>query len=91
MFAIAFQPFYLYHTSYTGMAAVKEHYDMVRLPSHEVQRNWGEVQDRARIEPVIVTSKGRDRIVMLSPEEYLPLGSAVTGKSCCRGILAMRI
>jgi len=46
---------------------------MVRLPSHEVQRNWGEVQDRARIEPVIVTSKGRDRIVMLSPEEYLRL------------------
>jgi PHD/YefM family antitoxin component YafN of YafNO toxin-antitoxin module len=27
----------------------------------------------ARIEPVIVTSKGRDRIVMLSPEEYLRL------------------
>lgn len=43
---------------------------MVRVPSHEVQRNWGEVQDRALVEPVAVTRKGRDRLVMLSWHEY---------------------
>lgn len=46
---------------------------MVRLPSNEVQRNWGRVQDLALIEPVIVTSKGRDRLVMLSSGEYTRL------------------
>lgn len=43
---------------------------MVRFPSHEVQRHWGRVQDIALVEPVTVTSKGRDRLVMLSQEEY---------------------
>jgi hypothetical protein len=43
---------------------------MVRLPSHEVQRHWGRVQDIALVEPVTVTSKGRDRLVMLSSDEY---------------------
>ncbi len=43
---------------------------MVRLPSHEVQRQWGRVQDMALVEPVTVTSKGRDRLVMMSPDEY---------------------
>lgn len=43
---------------------------MLRLPSNEVQRNWGKAQDRALIEPVAVTSKGRNRLVMLSWDEY---------------------
>jgi PHD/YefM family antitoxin component YafN of YafNO toxin-antitoxin module len=46
---------------------------MIRLPSHEVQRQWGKVQDMARMEPLTVTSKGRDRLVMLSWEEYARL------------------
>jgi len=43
---------------------------MVKFPSHEVQRHWGRVQDIALVEPITVTSKGRDRLVMLSAEEY---------------------
>ncbi len=43
---------------------------MMRIPSHEVQRNWGRVQDMALSTPVSVTSKGRDRIVMMSWDEY---------------------
>ena len=46
---------------------------MVRLPSHEVQRQWGRVQDMAIVEPVTVTSKGRDRLVMMSSDEYARL------------------
>ena len=46
---------------------------MVRLPSHEVQRQWGRVQDMALVEPVTVTSKGRDRLVMMSSDEYARL------------------
>ncbi len=48
---------------------------MIRLSSHEAQRHWGRVQDMALIEPVAVTSKGRDRIVMLSFDEYQRLKS----------------
>lgn len=44
--------------------------DMVRVPSHEAQRNWGRVQGMALSNPVSVTSKGRDRIVMVSWDEY---------------------
>jgi hypothetical protein len=40
------------------------------MPSHEVQRHWGEAQDIALVEPVAVTKKGRDRLVMLSWQEY---------------------
>lgn len=46
---------------------------MLRLPSHEVQRQWGRVQDMALVEPVTVTSKGRDRLVMMSSDEYARL------------------
>jgi hypothetical protein len=48
----------------TGMTSPTE-FEMVRLPSHEVQRQWGRIQDIALVEPVTVTSKGRDRQVML--------------------------
>jgi hypothetical protein len=44
--------------------------DMVKVPSHEVQRNWGRVQDMALSGPVAVTSKGRERLVMVSWDEY---------------------
>lgn len=43
---------------------------MLRFPSHEVQRNWGRMQDMAIVEPVTVTGKGRNRLVMMSWDEY---------------------
>jgi PHD/YefM family antitoxin component YafN of YafNO toxin-antitoxin module len=43
---------------------------MVRVSAGELQRQWGRVQDMALAEPVTVTCKGRDRMVLLSTEEY---------------------
>ncbi|HEX3919368.1 MAG TPA: type II toxin-antitoxin system Phd/YefM family antitoxin [Caulobacteraceae bacterium] len=39
-------------------------------PAHEVQRHWGEVSDRALREPVVITSKGRPRHVLMAYDEY---------------------
>jgi hypothetical protein len=44
--------------------------EMVRVSAADLQRQWGKVQDMALAEPVTVTCKGRDRIVLLSVEEY---------------------
>lgn len=46
---------------------------MVRVSSGELQRQWGKIQDLALGEPVTVTCNGRDRIVLLSSDEYLRL------------------
>jgi hypothetical protein len=43
---------------------------MVRVSAAALQRQWGRVQDMALAEPVTVTCKGRDRMVLLSIEEY---------------------
>ncbi|MBZ0262961.1 MAG: type II toxin-antitoxin system Phd/YefM family antitoxin [Hyphomicrobiales bacterium] len=43
---------------------------MVRVSAGELQRQWGRIQDMALAEPVTVTCKGRDRMVLLSTEEY---------------------
>jgi hypothetical protein len=43
---------------------------MVRISAGELQRQWGRVQDLALAEPVTVTCNGRDRMVLLSTEEY---------------------
>ncbi|MDO8353666.1 MAG: type II toxin-antitoxin system prevent-host-death family antitoxin [Aestuariivirga sp.] len=43
---------------------------MVRVSAGELQRQWGRIQDMALAEPVTVTSNGRDRMVLLSTEEY---------------------
>ena len=43
---------------------------MVKISSVEFQKNFGRYQDTALTEPVTVTRNGRDRIVMLSVEEY---------------------
>jgi PHD/YefM family antitoxin component YafN of YafNO toxin-antitoxin module len=43
---------------------------MVRISAGELQRSWGKVQDMAIAEPVTVTCNGRDRMVLLSTEEY---------------------
>jgi prevent-host-death family protein len=43
---------------------------MVRITSVELQRRIGRIQDVALVEPVTITNNGRDRLVMMSIEEY---------------------
>ena len=43
---------------------------MMRVSAGECQRHWGKVQDKAMAEPVTITSNGRDRMVLMSTEEY---------------------
>ena len=43
---------------------------LVRVSAGELQRQWGRVQDLALAAPVTVTCNGRDRMVLLSTEEY---------------------
>ena len=42
----------------------------------EFQRNFGMYQDRALVEPVVLTRNGRARLVVLSAEEYHRLRQA---------------
>jgi prevent-host-death family protein len=39
-------------------------------PAHQVQRNWGEVSDRALHDPVVITSRGRPRHVLMAYDEF---------------------
>lgn len=43
---------------------------MKRFSAQELQRNIGAVQDVALVEPVAITHHGRERLVLLSAEEY---------------------
>ena len=43
---------------------------MITITSVEFQRNFGRYQDEALKEPVAITRNGRERIVILSAEEY---------------------
>ena len=43
---------------------------MVRISAGDLQRQWGWIQDLAIAEPVTVTCNGRDRMVLLSSDEY---------------------
>lgn len=43
---------------------------MITVSSAEFQRNIGRYQDVALTEPVAITRNGRERIVMLSVDEY---------------------
>jgi prevent-host-death family protein len=43
---------------------------MITVSSMELQRNFGRYQDAALTEPVAVTRNGRDRLVLLSVDEY---------------------
>jgi prevent-host-death family protein len=40
------------------------------VSSGELQRKIGQIQDLALAQPVTITSNGRDRLVMMSVEEY---------------------
>jgi prevent-host-death family protein len=46
---------------------------MLTISSQELQRRTGEVQIEAAREPVVVTTHGRPRCVLLSVEEYARL------------------
>jgi prevent-host-death family protein len=43
---------------------------MITISSVEFQRNFGRYQDVALTEPVAITRNGRERVVVLSVEEY---------------------
>jgi len=43
---------------------------MLTITSVEFQRNFGRYQDAAFKEPIAITLNGRERIVVLSAEEY---------------------
>jgi len=43
---------------------------MITVTSAEFQRNFGVYQDKALTEPVAITRNGRERIVIVSAEEY---------------------
>jgi PHD/YefM family antitoxin component YafN of YafNO toxin-antitoxin module len=46
---------------------------MVRFSAADCQRQWGKVQDTALVQPVTISSNGRDRLVMMSVEEFTRL------------------
>ena len=46
---------------------------MQRVTSRELQRNFGRCQDEALKAPLTVTRNGRDRLVILSVDEYARL------------------
>ena len=48
---------------------------MQRISSSEFQRNFGRFQDEALRAPVTITRNGRERLVLLSAEEYARLKS----------------
>ena len=43
---------------------------MITISSAEFQRNFGLYQDKALMEPVAITRNGRERVVVVSAEEY---------------------
>jgi prevent-host-death family protein len=43
---------------------------METVTAADFQRQLGLYQDRALVEPVLVTRNGRDRLVLMSAEEY---------------------
>jgi PHD/YefM family antitoxin component YafN of YafNO toxin-antitoxin module len=47
----------------------------VRISSAEFLKRYGSVSERALREPVSITSHGRDRLVLLSVDEYRRLKS----------------
>lgn len=45
----------------------------MRVSSAEFMKNYGALADRALVEPVTITRNGRDRLVVVSAEEYARL------------------
>ncbi len=53
----------------------------MRVSVREVLRNFSYFTDKALAEPVIITKNGRDRIVMISVEEYAMMRDLIDGAS----------
>lgn len=49
------------------------------VSSADFQRHIGQYQDKALVEPVLVTRNGRERLVLLSADEYRRLRSLERG------------
>jgi prevent-host-death family protein len=43
---------------------------MITVSAAEFQRHFGRYQDEAMVQPVAITRNGRERLVVLSTEEY---------------------
>ncbi len=54
---------------------------MTRVTATEFKNNIGKFSDAAMTEPVIVTSHDRDRLVLISADEYRRLTGAFGGVS----------
>lgn len=54
---------------------------MARVTATEFKNNIGKFSDAAMTEPVIVTSHDRDRLVLISADEYRRLTAALGGVS----------
>ena len=51
----------------------------MRVSVKELLRNFSRLSDKALSEPVIITKNGRDRLVLLSIEEYSILSDMTSG------------
>jgi hypothetical protein len=56
---------------------------MMRVSSAEFIKNYGRLSDTALAEPVTITRNGRDRLVVISVDEYARL------KRCDRQVLGL--
>ena len=54
---------------------------MVRVSSTEFLKGYGELSDRALVEPVTITRNGRDRLVVMSADIYEQLQRAASPRS----------
>lgn len=52
------------------MMAMSDPFTDPTVPVNDVQRHWGEVSDQALRRPVVITSKGRPRHVLMAYDEY---------------------
>jgi len=55
--------------------------ELMRVSVKELLRNFSRLSDKALSEPVIITKNGRDRLVLVSIEEYLMLSDMTGGES----------
>ena len=53
----------------------------MRVSVREVLRNFSYYTDKALAEPVIITKNGRDRIVMISAEEFAMMRDLIDGEA----------
>ena len=53
----------------------------MRVSVKELLRNFSRLSDKALSEPVIITKNGRDRLVLVSIEEFLMLSDMTGGES----------